>query len=412
MPWSYRRRTWYIKCGDNTLRSEWLEVFRNACYKARPPHDENEVIAKAFDIALRNTRWQCWIWGWYYGAGTEAERLGELLLDVLDRDIINEVIGNIVEGPAKSITVDLIRKTIGSTVNAACSSAWISSAAAVRSVSDKIESTVKDLIGPVIEKQQNLKEMIVTKVSSTIDPFLADKGSSLFTPVVRVIFRPIIRAFNESTKGFYKHVQKLIQDGDFAGDKFRSTLNRLDWQMDWWSGPVGEAYQILYRMYTSDLNELLSILASGSSSTIYNLCTDRLKTNLHRAVYNFGVKAGETSGADLMAVLNHVTGLLFHDAYIMIQSTVKQILNNLLSPMITENVVTPAQKLIAPLQETIDAIPIPGLSALLDLNALLEETVGDIQDNALTAVLRGSLADIRTELDLGRTEIGVGAIAF
>lgn len=412
VPWSYRRRTWFIKCGDAALRNEWMDVFRTACWKARPPCDENATIAEAFDIALRNTRWKCWIWGWYYGAGTEAERLGELLLDVLDRDIINEVIGNIIEGPAKSLTVDLIRKTIGSTVNAACSSAWLSSAAAVRSVSDKIQSQVKDLMNPIVEKQNNLKEMIVGRISSTIDPFLADKGSALFTPVLRIVFRPIIRAFTEAAKGFHKHVAQLIKDSDFSGDRFRSTLNRLDWQMDWWSGPVGEAYQIIYRMYTSDLNEIMSILAGGSSSMIYNMCMDKLKLILHRAVFTFGARAGETSGADLNQVLSHVTGLLFHDCYIMVQSTVKEILNGLISPMITENVINPAGALIAPLQETIDSIPIPGLSVLLDLNALLEETVGDITDNALTAVLSGSLNEVKSALNDASLEVGVSAISF
>jgi hypothetical protein len=308
--------------------------------------------------------------------------------------------------------VDLIRKTIGSTVSAACSSAWISSAAAVRSVSEKIQSQVKDLMSPIVEKQNNLKEMIVGRISSTIDPFLADKGSALFTPVLRVVFRPIIRAFTEAAKGFHKHVSQLIKDSEFTGDRFRSTLNRLDWQMDWWSGPVGEAYQIVYRMYTSDLNEILSILAGGSSSMIYNMCMDKLKVILHRAVFTFGARASETSGADLKQVLAHVTSLLFHDCFIMVQSTVKEVLNGLISPLITENVINPAGALIAPLQETIDSIPIPGLSVLLDLNALLGETVGDITDNALTAVMAGSLNEVRSALNDASLEVGVSSIAL
>lgn len=62
VPWSWRRRTWWIKCGDDNERKEWLSAFETACYKARPPHDEDEVIAKAFDVALRNTRWNFWFW--------------------------------------------------------------------------------------------------------------------------------------------------------------------------------------------------------------------------------------------------------------------------------------------------------------------------------------------------------------
>jgi hypothetical protein len=411
VPWSYRRRTWYIKCNDNQLRSEWMDVFRTACWKAVPPHDQDEVIAEAFDIALRNTRWQCCFRGLYYGAGSEAERLGEFILDVLDQDILNEIIGNIVDGPARSMTIDLIRKTAGTTVNLACSAAWVSSAAAVRSVSDKIQSTAKELIRPVIEKQLHFKDMIVEKITGVTDPFLADKGASLLAPVFRVVFRPIIRAFTEAARGFHRHVATLVSNGDFAGDKFNSRLDYCDWEMDWWSGPVGEAYQITWRMYTIDLNEVLSILAGGCSSLIYNKVNDRLRDILHRAVYTFGKKVRD-GGNELHHALTQASGLLFHDAYIMIRETIKEVLNAVIDPMVQELVLKPSKELIEPLQEMVESIPIPGLSVLIDLNALLEDAVGEIVGKGLDAILSGSLGDIQGGLEEARLELGVAQITL
>jgi hypothetical protein len=412
VPWSYRRRTWYIKCNDDELRKEWMSVFQNACYKAKPPHDENEVIAQSFDIALRNTRWACCIWGWYYGAGGEAERLGELVLDVLDQEILSEIIYKIPDGPSRSLTVDLIRKSISTTVHAATSAAWASAVSAMRAVSDKIESSCKDLIRPVIEKQQNLKEMIVEKISSTIDPFLADKGSALLTPVLRVLFNPVIRAFTAMAKGFHAHLTTAINNGDFHGssDKFKSAWDRCDWQMDWWSGPIGDAYSITWRMYDSDLAEVASILASGSASMIYNMVNDKLKALVHRAVYTFGNLAASVAEGERLTMLAHTTGLLFHDCYIMVQSTIAAVLTYILSPMVNEMVLKPGQNAIAPLQEVVDSIPVPGLSVLLDLNALLEETVGDIVGNSINSIIKGSLAELRTSLDLARTEVGIAAV--
>jgi hypothetical protein len=164
-----------------------MSVFENACYKAKAPHDKDECIAKAFDTTLKKLRWHFWFWSYYGNSGSEDERLGEFILELLDRKILNEIIHNIVEGPAKAMTVDLIRKTIGATVKGACSSAWISSANAVRSLSDTIKLSVKKLISPVLQKQKDFKIKIGEMIGSTVNPFLSDKGSSVLTPVLSVI---------------------------------------------------------------------------------------------------------------------------------------------------------------------------------------------------------------------------------
>jgi hypothetical protein len=75
-------------------------------------------------------------------------------------------------------------------------------------------------------------------------------------------------------------------------------------------------------------------------------------------------------------------------------------------------VVAPAQELIAPLQETVDAIPIPGLSVLIDLPALLQETVADIEENALLALLSGSVNDIKNSINAASIEMGVANISL
>jgi len=73
-------------------------------------------------------------------------------------------------------------------------------------------------------------------------------------------------------------------------------------------------------------------------------------------------------------------------------------------------VLKPCGELIAPLQATIDAIPVPGLSMLFDLGSMLEEVVYSIQDNAVEALISGSLRDIKTAVDVASVEIGVAAV--
>lgn len=216
-----------------------------------------------------------------------------------------------------------------------------------------------------------------------------------------------------SVQGFHNHLSNHIKQNEFASAKFDSTLSRVDWQMDWWSGPIHEAYLVIWKMYTSDMTELLSLLSGGITPyTVYNMVMDRIKEILHRAVYTFGNLAKSVSEGELPNVLSHVTGLLFHDAFLMIKISVLDILSRILNGPINELVVKPCEELIAPLQETIDAIPIPGLSVLIDLNSLLHETVDEITEGALLSIINSAVSDVKTALGVASAEIGIASVSL
>lgn len=50
------RRTYYLKFESGDEQKEWMEIFQNACKKAKAPEDEDKVIAKAFNRAYRAVR--------------------------------------------------------------------------------------------------------------------------------------------------------------------------------------------------------------------------------------------------------------------------------------------------------------------------------------------------------------------
>jgi len=309
------------------------------------------------------------------------------------------------------MTVDLVRKTIGSSVKAACGGAWVSSANAVRSLSSSIQSSVKDLLSPLLEKQKGFKETIAGKIGGTINPFLADKGAALLRPILNVMFKPVTEAFILSVKGFHTHMSGKISSNEFAAARFQSTLDYSDWQMDWWSGPIGQSYHTIHRMYSSDFAEVASLLVGGITPyTVYNMVNDKLKLIIHRAVFTFGSLAKSISESELASVLGHVTGLLFHDIMIMIKTTVFDVLKAILDAPLTELVLKPCGELIAPIQETIDSIPIPGLSLLFDLGSMLNEVVYKIEDGAVEAIISGSLRDIKTSIDVACSEIGIASV--
>lgn len=406
VPWSYRRRTWLIKCPDEQERKEWLGVFENACYKADPPSDEDECIAEAFDITLRNLRWHYWMWGWYSNAGDEPERLGEFLLDLIDRNVVNAVVDNIVEGPTKSMTVDLIRKTIGTSVKAACSSAWISSVTAVRSLSDSIKASAKELLSPLLEQQKKFKATIVDTIGGTVNPFMSSKGSEVLSPVLQVIFKPITSAFVCAVQGFHTHMSSKIASNEFAAARFESSLSSSDWQMDWWSGPMHKGFVVIHRLYSSDLADLASLFTGGFSPyTIYNMVKDKMQLIAHRAVYTFGSLAKSVAESELPSVLGQVCKMFIHDALLLVKTVIIDILKAILSAPLTEMVITPCKALVEPIQEQIDAIDIPGLPLLLDVNGMLEEVIDSIETGALEALVSGVISDVKSTLDAVLSEV-------
>ena len=75
-----------------------MDSFQYACYKAVPPHDPDQAIADAFDETMHELRSHYSFYGYYCEAGSETERLAEFILDLLDRNVLNSIIGNIAEG--------------------------------------------------------------------------------------------------------------------------------------------------------------------------------------------------------------------------------------------------------------------------------------------------------------------------
>lgn len=132
------------------------------------------------------------------------------------------------------MTVDIIRKALGSSVKAACSSAWISCQSTVRQLSSSIKSSVKELITPIIEKQNQFKDQITTKVSASVDLFLTDKASSVMKPVIDALISPIVEAFILMSKGFHSFISSKIKTGEFSSVQMEASLVQCVSQIDYW----------------------------------------------------------------------------------------------------------------------------------------------------------------------------------
>jgi hypothetical protein len=408
IPYSSRRRTWWIRCADDKERKEWMKVFETACNKAVAPKDDDECVAEAFDVTMRNIRWYYWFWHWSANAGSEGERLGEFLLDLLDREILNAILNDIPESGTKQMVVDTVRRTVSGSVKAACNSCWISAVGAVRSLATTIQSTVKELIAPVVEQEKALKSTIIDLIGGTINPVLADKGSTMLSPVLTIVFGPITKAFIAGCEGFQEMMDERIKEGHFGKGSFEGELKRAHRQTEYWYGYMSKCNNIADDLYDSNLGKIADLLGGVDGRDVYYMILEKARLMMHRALATFSKMAKDVE--DLKSVLDHVMALLFHDALIMIKSVVSEIFFSILNPVISEFVLKPCKELVSPVQDAIDAIPIPGLPVLLCLPAILEQVVTSIENNAIEAILSGSTEGAKSDLDAAQLAMGVGSI--
>lgn len=309
------------------------------------------------------------------------------------------------------MSIDVINKAVGSSVRAACSSAWISSSSTVHNLSGSVKETASKALGPIIDKQKEMKERIVEKVGALVNPFLSSKVSSTLRPLLDIIMSPIADAFVLMVEGVHRHFLDKINSHEFSGAKFAASINQSTYIIDSWNGPLHKAYELVWKLHDKDLVKVSSFFSTAVTPyTVYCITREKLNILARRAIYTFSKLAADVQESKLGRPLNQVTAMLFEDSYVMVQATASEIFTALLDGPMQENVINPAGELVAPLQDVIDSIPLPGLSQLIDLGTLTEETIGDIKDNAIEAVLAVPLKSVKLKLDEAKVNLGTANI--
>jgi len=409
VPYDSRRRTWYLKAETEEEKNEWVKVFKNACSKARPPRDKDSLIAHAFDGAYRAVRWHYGYYGWYSYSFSEAEQLGELVSSILYRELISGVIDGIPAGPQRGAVVNMVRKSVDTTCMAAVGAAWNGSVQACNGLKTSLESAVRSLITPVLEQEVTLKIKISETTSNNVNPFLSDVGGRICRPVLKACASPITRAYVAAVQGFTNFMRKQIADNSFSKDNFDSNIRWAHRSVEyWWSGPLEDTNRICWALYTSDLTDVAAFFADGFTSySLYSLVLDGIRDLTHRAIHAFDTayKEGETD--NLERLLNGIIAKYVHDAKLSLKSVLTAILGGILQSPIETLVFTPCLELVKPIQDVIDAIPVPGLSDLFNLSTLMGEVLHKVLDDGVAALVSGAFGDVASQIDAAGHGLGV-----
>lgn len=401
VPYNERRRTWYLKAANAEDQEEWMRVLNNACSKAKPPVNEDQVLAAAFEGAYRAVRWNYGYYGWYAIAGTEAETLGGLACDILDRELINDVIRDIPAGPQRNTATSIVRKTVDTAVMAAVSACWNSVVGLCSGLRETLETTVKSLLTPLFEQEVAIKEKVVTSISGTVNPFLADVGGRVCRPVLTVVASSITKGFMAAIEGYSVYMKEKIETGCFVEAQFANNAKSSDRAIEYfWSGPLKESCRLCWKIASDDLADLATLFSDGFTPySVYSTALDSIRDLAHRAHFKFTTKAIEDGYANLEGILAEVMADMVHDAKLAEIAILNGILLDILQPSIESNVIVPCGELVQPVQDLIDAIPVPGLGDLFNLPSLVEEVINSIVEGGVTAIVEGSSADIEAQID-------------
>lgn len=396
-----RRRVWWLKCETEEDKDEWIKVFTNACQKAKPQVNEDEVVAAAFRGAYRSVRWHYGFYGWYRCVFSEGEQLGSLCSEIVMREVVRAALDEVPEGPAKSTTISIVRKNVDVAVIAAVNAAWNAAVASCLAMRDTLEETVKKALSPIFEQEVKLKEKISSTTNDTVSPFLADVGSRLCQPLLAACSNPITKAYVSSVKGFSSYMKDKIAADAFTPDTFeyqvRDTHRSVNY---WWSGPLKDTNEICWGIYCNDLADVISIFGAGYSPySLYSEVLDSIRDLTHRAITAFAAEVKEANFEGQAAILAGIVTKYVHDAKLALKAVLESILGGILQSPFETLVITPCLELVKPIQDMIDEIPIPGLSDLFNLSTLTEEVLEKFKGDCVGTIVTSAYGKVSAQVD-------------
>lgn len=106
-------------------------------------------------------------------------------------------------------------------------------------------------------------------------------------------------------------------------------------------------------------------------------------------------------------MLQEVSSRFVFDAKLSQETILNGILSSVLQSLLETTVINPSLELTKPVQDTIDEIPVPGLSDLFNLTSLVEDCLQDIIDSGLSAVVTSSIGDLNGQIDAAAESINV-----
>jgi hypothetical protein len=375
-PWDDERRAWHIACETPEETDEWMSVFENATWHAKPTGDPDPLVQGAFEIAFNKLKTSC---GFYYSFHFDRapeEMLTKLLVMDLDREVLRDILNEVTTPGSLGITAAraAVRKVLVQACSTACIGAWKSIGPAIDLAKNVVEEKIKPNVAPIIEAQVALRDQIVTTITSVASPVTDKIKDTIFVPLMGMVLGPVTEAFKAAIKGF--NSQATAKLGNLNDEKiYQSMISDVSYSY-WHESPMVESYAIIRSLDEQHLGTFCDAIPGVSAwSFIYKL-DSKIRNLLRRAIYTLHKFCADMEPA---AALTKTLSQLVHDAKICFAQVVSEGLKYMIGDFFDENLIQPCLELVKPVAESIPET----FKSLLSVEGLLEEALNGIVNNTI-----------------------------
>lgn len=385
-----RRRQWYVRAADAETLKAWKSAFKYAARYAKPALHKDKCMRAAFKLAYRETRWALWVWSWYRYDQSEAEMLGQLVVDKCEQELMGDVYAKIPSGVMYWKVRGMVEKTLDQTVGAVVGGMWRPCEAGVESARETLKVTAKNALGDIIAKEVELKATLRASLATLLEPHTAKIGG-VVSPAVQALAKPLYKAYRMAVKIFATEMTKAAQGSTFDRD-----VAHFSSEVRWYYGVMLNAFvkvRALTRPESCDaavvrkmgisvsVPDVLAAFGEVSLWRIEDLFEGNLRELMYKAIWTLqiDVKAGVAPLAAVHATLRK----MLHDARVQATKDVHFLFFDVIHGGINKLVREPVAALVTPLQSL---IPSP-LEALINPRDIADEVLRGVISDTISAVI-------------------------
>jgi len=411
VPLDVRKRVWRLKFQSTEERHEWSEVLNTACYSTKPPVNKDELIATAFANAYKATRSNYGYYGDHTLMGTEVATLSQFVNVLLNRELLNEIFVALPPGPTKIPTIMSIRKQVDVIACESVNAAWNSCLSSCEIMNSHLPNAITTSLPTVVEKEKEINMKISNAISTKVTPFLNDISTRVCSPVLNNISGHFTSAFVATLKGVYNQLNTKIDNNAFKIDTIDQSVEQCSREigLSHAGGPMEVTMSVCSDIKTCEaLSEIRQFFKEGFTlNDVSSLLACRNRILARSAVYSFGklIKESDGSVATQHQLLHKIFEDMLHDAKVLEQELICDVINKVLSESTTTMVTNPCSELIAPIQNVIDQFP--GVSDFFNLASMSENIINGIVGKAVTAMVEGNFDQADEELTSVLNELGI-----
>ena len=393
-PYSSDDRYYHFKCASKEEANEWYSVLRTSCRYSEPPLDDNIVIAEAFKAALQATRWATpGVSGYSSCYYDECESLVKFIFDVIYDQILRDVINDIPDGMAKEKMTSTIKAAVKAPIKIAVAAAWTTLREAADGITNSIKDALKPALQPLIDAEIDLITTVSEKVEQTVGTALKGLGDKFLPDPARLLKNYAAKSVSAAAKGFSKKCKEILPELKGADKakaiKLLEKMERQTWYH--WSGCLRECYEEADKVYDA-LAGCVAFEGGMDRYDVYWIVRDNgvgLYRNATQTFFNKYFEALESGAADvdLDQMCTEVCVMCAHDVPLVVQDIFFATFTGLISKNEAwqTGIVEPMGKVVEPMQEVINKIPI--VSDFINLQNILERTI----DASLKAMVKPTI---------------------